>query len=140
MKILTERPPCFEDALKAFKFDENKTVFAYGDVIYNPGNIVIDQHLLAHETVHAKQQNFDPTVAKLWWMRYIEDPKFRLEQEIEAYGAQYASICKAVRDKNQRFKNLHMLAEFLASPLYGSIIGITEATRKIKVASGMDKK
>jgi hypothetical protein len=79
-----------------------------------------------------EQQECHPDVAKLWWKRYIQDVDFRLDQECEAYGAQYKLICQMVKDRNRQAKNLWAMADILAGPLYGNIVGRTEAMKRIK--------
>lgn len=139
--ILTyAKPPIWDEAVKLFKFDVDRTVFTYGNILFNPGHVPIEGHLWAHEETHAKQQAHDETVAKLWWKRYFEDPPFRLDQETEAYGNQYRYICeKLTKDRNKRYKILSELAQFLSGPMYGKIIGHTEAIRRIQLASGIHK-
>lgn len=139
MKISTNKPPIWSDAKEAFKFDEARTVFTYGDTLYNPAGVIIPDHLMIHEMVHEGQQQGDENVAKIWWKRYIKDPQFRVEQELEAYGAQYAYICGIIKDKNARFRTLHQLAVDLAGPMYGKCISYTDAINKIRLSSKIDK-
>jgi hypothetical protein len=133
MKIVISKPPIYNECVKAFGIDKRKgVVFTFGDVLYNPDNVIIPDHLLVHESTHAEQQKHDETVAKLWWKRYIEDPQWRIGQEVEAYKNQYHFICERVKDKNARFRFLHMLCIDLASPMYGSSISYTYAMRRIR--------
>lgn len=137
MKISGEKPPIFDEANKLFKIDELglKPIFAFGKIIFNPYHIEITGDLLIHEQTHAKQQNYDPAVAKVWWDRYLIDPKFRVEQETEAYAAQYKFLCKSVPDRNKQAKMLWRIAEILSGDLYGRAIGHTEAMAKIRAYS-----
>lgn len=137
MKFSYEKPPVWDDAFKVFGFDPSNTVFTYGDVLYNPGRIEIPDHLLVHEETHAQQQQYNDTVAKIWWQRYIADPVFRVDQEVEAYGAQYNFICHKVKDKNARFRNLHMMAQWLSGEMYGSAVSYTDALRRIRLQAGL---
>ncbi len=132
MKMSFEKPPIWEECNKAFKLTGNE-IFTFGDVLFNPAKLEIPDHLLVHEEVHAFQQQHDEHVAIIWWKRFIADPKFRIEQETEAYQAQYKFICSKVKDKNARFRNLHMLASQLAGDMYGRAISYTDATRRIRV-------
>lgn len=134
MKISNEKPPIYDEANALFKLDELNmgTIFTYGDTLYNPSKILLTQDLIAHEEMHAHQHQHDETVAKLWWKRFIEDPQFRVDQEIEAYGAQYKFLCNSQRDRNKRAVILHRLAGMLASPMYGNIITHSEAQRRIR--------
>lgn len=131
MKIINELPPNIKDIEKAFgpMPKDSPIVFTYGDTIYNPSKLEIDPHLMAHEQVHEIQQK--QIGVELWWEKYLGDVQFRLKQELEAYAVQY----KWVKD---RYTNgtakwfLHRIALDLASPMYGSIIGVYEAETKIR--------
>lgn len=131
MRISFEKPPIWEEVAKAFKFEPG-TVFTYGDTIYCPDRVAIPDHLMVHEEVHAQQQGYDVHLAAIWWKRYITDVKFRVEQEVEAYIAQYKFICSKIKDKNARFKNLHALAAMLCGPMYGNALSYTDAMRRIR--------
>lgn len=141
MRVSYEKPPCWDECVKAFDFDQTNTVFSYGDLIYNPAGIEIPDHLMVHEETHMDQQRRDSHVASIWWKRYIVDVAFRMDQEAEAYGRQYRFICTKVKDKNARFRNLHMLAEFMAGPMYGKAISYNDAIGRIRAQAlkGGDK-
>lgn len=130
MKIIYERPPVYDDIIKAGLKPGPDTVFAYGNAIYNPNNVPITPDLEVHEGVHIKQQSNYPE--GWWWRKYLDDAKFRLEQEIEAYQAQYIFICKVVKDRNRQHQILSKIAGFLASPMYGNLITHSEAIEIIK--------
>lgn len=132
MKISISKPPIYDECVKVFDFGQG-TVFTYGDVLYNPDNIDIPDHLMAHEECHAEQQVHNEIAAKLWWQKYLADEKFRIDQEVEAYGAQYKFICNKIKDKNSRYINLHIMADYLSSPMYGSAISYTDAIRRIRM-------
>ena len=129
MKVIYEYPPVYDDIIRAGLKPGKDTVFAYGDAIYNPNNVPITPDLEVHEAVHMRQQAND--VAD-WWIKYLTDLQFRLEQEIEAYQAQYLFICKVVKDRNRQHKILSKIAEFLSGPLYGGIITHSDAMEIIK--------
>ncbi len=134
MKILIEHPPIhiLNMILDAGMKPTTTTVYTYGDTIYNPGNINIEENLIEHEFIHSIQQGTKPDV---WWQRYVTDPYFRIEQESEAYGHQYNFLCKQFKDRNKRNKILLDLANFLSSPIYGSIISKFDARRMILIKS-----
>lgn len=132
MKISFDRPPVWDECVKVFDFNQSNTVFSYGGILFNPARVDIPDHLMVHEEVHAKQQQYDMHVASIWWKRYIGDPAFRLEQELEAYQAQYQFICSKIKDKNTRFRMLHAIASDLSSTMYGKVISYTEAVRRIR--------
>lgn len=107
------------------KFDvTDKTLFAYDHIIYS--NYPVSDDLLIHETTHHKQQ--DKYGLEEWLKYYLEDDKFRLKMEIEAYRKQLESI----QDRNQRAKLRMEVSKHLSSPLYGNIISYEEALRVLK--------
>jgi len=127
VKISTELPPNYE-AVKE-KFNPAKTaIFTYGDTIYNPSGGVLTPELLAHEAVHEGQQGADP---QAWWDRYMVDDQFRLEQELEAHRVEYQAFCARVKDRNRRAVFLNQIATRLASPMYGRVVTVREASRLI---------
>ena len=67
-------------------FNPQGTVFyCYGDTIYSPSGADVPEDIILHETIHSKRQGTDPNG---WWMRYIQDSAFRLEEELLAYAHQ----------------------------------------------------
>jgi hypothetical protein len=129
MKVVVGLPPNIEKIRKAFKFDEKDTVFTYGDTIYNPGDFFLSPDLITHETVHSLQQG---NRIEGWWVKYIREKDFRLDQEVRAYHQQYVHICELIKDRNKQEQMLFRLAEFLSSPMYGSIVNIAKARNLIK--------
>ncbi len=132
MEIRREQPPNIEKIRAKLAPDEN-TCFTYEDIIYAP-NLTdaaqIEDHLALHEEIHSHQQRELGAVG--WWDKYLEDPAFRLEEELLAYSAQYAFVCKkdipAVVKKNF----LGRIAQDLASPIYGNLLTQGQAESKIR--------
>lgn len=125
MNIVKGLPPNYDAISKRFKFSSMeagrfKPVFAYGDILYNPlgSNISID--LMVHEETHKMQQERVGGPER-WWEFYLDSDTFRLEQELEAYQAQYQSICLHASRNERRFE-LNRMANDLSSALYGNII------------------
>ena len=130
LKIVNLFPPNYGDIVKKFPIRGRRdVVFTYGDKLYNPykGEIPID--LLIHEKVHSIQQSKQGKVS--WWEQYLEDKQFRLEQELEAYQAQYKY---ALDNYEEKYTNrlLEKVSDDLSSSLYGGIITKKEALNKIK--------
>lgn len=117
-RIVKGYPPNYAE-IKARFNPPPGTIFAYGDTIYSPHNSALSADLVAHETVHFAQQ---AAVGgpEAWWRCYIDDPAFRLEQELEAYRAQYALISALPRP--QRRELLAHICKSLAGGMYGSIV------------------
>lgn len=109
--------------------EEYNPVFCYGDTIYNPFNQPLPPDIIVHEKVHSRQQGDDP---ELWYHNYFTDPKFRLSQELEAYQAQYSFFDRNSKDRELKFHFLNMLAEALASALYGNLVSLKEARNLIR--------
>lgn len=133
MRIVFARPPNWAEIIAVFPQTRvRKAVFAYGDTIYNPAALTIPPHLVRHEKEHQRQQNGDPAA---WWKRYLADVEFRLQQETEAYGAQYAFICRQTKSQKDRFRAAHSLAEQLGGDLYGNIVTPNKALGMIMKAA-----
>lgn len=136
MKVKIAKPPLFEEIAAAFPLARGPNViFAWGDTIYNPNGGPIGPELEAHEAVHGMRQGGD---IEGWWRRYIEDPGFRLHEEIPAHVAQYRAFCvnhTKGNARNQRRLYLHYVAKGLSSPLYGSLIHYDNARKLIKEAT-----
>jgi len=129
MEIIVGFPPNIEKIREKLSPNE-KTVFTYGDTLYNPGNhFPIPAELMAHEETHMRQQGEDP---EKWWEEYLENPRFRFAQELEAYQAQYKKYRKLTTNKKLRNTLADRLATDLSSPLYGNIVDYYTARQKIK--------
>jgi hypothetical protein len=127
----TEFPPNYDaivEAIPAVAFA--RPLFAWGDDIYNPYRARIDKHLRRHEEEHARQQDGNP---EKWWATYLADPKFRLEQEIEAYRVQFASYKRAEVSRERAHQYAWQIARQLSSPIYGGLIDHPSAYRAVTV-------
>lgn len=118
MNIVVAKPPIWDQACKHFPIDTTKVVFAWGEMLYNPGNVPVDDALNEHEDMHRIQQLLMGG-PELWWQKYFKDPVWRAQQEAEAYGKQYAYVCRQTKDKLQRARYLgHIVADF-SGGMYG---------------------
>ena len=63
---------------------------------------------------------------KEWWDKYLDDPQFRLEQEIEAYQNQY-QYAKEHYPRNKRKFTLKETAKALSGKMYGNLVTFEEA-------------
>lgn len=131
MKEVHDFPPIYDEASKLFDLRGRNVVFAYGDAIYNPAKVVMDDDLMVHESVHLMQQKAMGGPEK-WWRRYLDDPAFRLAQEIPAYKVQYQYYCTRVKGREQRYQFLSRLAADLSSPMYKCPISYMAAIMAIK--------
>lgn len=128
MKIKNEYPPNYKEIAQVFDLSGKKPIFTYGDTIYNPHGSTIEPHLEVHEQVHVEQQGDDP---KGWWDKYLVDPQFRLNQELEAYGKQYQYAKEHLPNKALKHF-LFLIASDLSSEMYGSLLSHNEAESKIR--------
>jgi hypothetical protein len=109
---------------KTFEIDDH-TIFTYGNTVYFNRDLSYD--LVAHEIIHVFQQTeMDP---KKWWRKYIEDEKFRLDQEVEAYKRQYQVMKR--NDDVKAALLLDSISSDLSGKLYGEIVSFEEANKLI---------
>ena len=125
--------------LNQFRIDVSRTFWTYGDTIYNPGGLELPDHIIAHEEVHETQQTTYDGGKDAWWREYLANPRFRMEQEAEAYGAQYKFYCERVKDRNQRARFLMTISSSFAGPLYQLALHQQQAKAMILVLSGQKK-
>ena len=130
MKIVEEYPPNFEQICEAIPAvrDLDGIVFTYGDTIYNPSKSEIEDHLELHESVHEAQQS--KIGVDEWWDKYLTDTKFRLEQELQAYHAQYKFVFKVYGRANAQML-LKDVAKDLSGAMYGDILNYKQARKEI---------
>jgi len=126
MKIVHDYPPNYKIIKKAFNLNKHENVvFTYGDTLYVPQGeqTVIDKYLMRHEETHARQQG--QMTPQWWWDEFMSNPKFRLEQELEAYREQY----KAMQDLSpeQKAGYLTHIAKDLSSEIYGNLLSFEQA-------------
>jgi hypothetical protein len=136
MEIIHDFPPNFDEIEKVFGSIPITVVFTYGSKIYAPGHGDISENLMVHEQIHEAQQA-EAGGPESWWKRYLEDPIFRLDQEVEAYHAQYRHYARIERDRNKRIRFLSQISIDLSSTIYGGIVGYRQAMQMIK--RGRDK-
>lgn len=130
MTIVVEWPPNIEEIKAVFNLEGKKPIFAWGKLIYNPYDGFISTPLLVHETTHSFQQ--EGIGPEIWWKQYLLDPEFRKSQEIDAYHQQYLIFCDLHKDRNLQVRYLNDIARDFSSPLYGSIVTVSEAIKLIK--------
>ena len=116
MKIVVAFPPLYEKILKAFPLvASRRVIFAWSDRIYNPHNVVIGPSLIAHESVHGHRQG---DCVEEWWERYMDEPTFRLAEEIPAHIAEY-EVLSGFGSRHERRRARAIVAARLTDPLYG---------------------
>lgn len=133
------------DSIQAILRPSSTAIFTFGGTIYNPSGRELLPDIIHHEEVHQKQQGNN---SDSWWLRYLGDPQFRLAQEIEAYGKQYAFACKHINAEADRAISegktlaisptklkkwaLGSMAAALSGETYGNMCSYGEAESKIR--------
>lgn len=82
--------------------------------------------MLVHELTHLEQQERDGL--DYWTKNYLNNPEYRLKQELEAYKKQLESI----KDRNLKAKVTLKSALTLSSPLYGNLLTFEQAKQILK--------
>src|ERR1700678_2370177 len=135
MRILKERPPNYAAIIATFPVVAHRrgVFFAYGDAIYNPDGVQISAALMDHEKTHAERQTgMSPDCCPdWWWAYYLNDPKFRLEEELIAHRVEWRTFLDEGHGRKDRRAYLASISARLASPLYGSMITAMAAKRII---------
>ena len=108
---------------------KKEVVIVWANKIYSARPISED--VLEHEKVHIKQQGGTNWGAIKWYLKYFVSSKFRLNQEIEAYRAQYQFI-KRKWSEQKAEKLLELIASYLSGPTYGKIISYSKALKEIQ--------
>lgn len=122
---ITEAPNLAE-LKERFGVSEDDVIIAYGDKIYCPV-AGMSRDLMVHELVHCQRQGMNAAQAERWWKKYMEDDKFRLNEESLAYREQFRFCKKVYKDRNRQTKILYALANDLSSGRYGNICIHSEA-------------
>ena len=128
--IKNQYPPNYDQMTEAFgDLKKYSPVFAYAPHIYNPFGRNLTEDVIHHETVHIFRQGDLP---EIWYYKYVNDPAFRLEEEVIAYGSQLLFA----KQKGIRGALLDWIKEKLAMELsgeaYGSLCTYGEAEAKIR--------
>lgn len=127
--VQQEKPPqwIYQGCIDMFGSVAEDNIFTYGHNIY--AQKIIPNHTIAHEMCHVKQQI---KVGKdIWWQNYFKDRRFRMEQEVEAFRAQYQVMKESMSDRNQLDKALRWLSGHLAKD-YKLEINMIQAAALIK--------
>ena len=135
IKYSKELPPNWDMIQATFKGVtwERGIIVTYGDTYYCKEKVSDD--LEAHEETHMRQQ--EAWGVEEWWKNYIENPVFRLDQEVEAYKNQLAFLRNKMMafSRNERRYKIKQYQEhfamILSSDIYGHMIQYNQALQKL---------
>ena len=133
MNIVTEPPAIYDRAKDVFGLDfvKDKLVMTYGENVHTHTGHLSDD-LVAHEQTHIDQQSAYEGGPAAWWERYLVDPQWRLEQELQAYRKQWQWMLKHEPNRQKRFDTLRHCAQCLSGHIYGNIISLSDAMKRIR--------
>jgi len=136
MQIKHKLPPNHNQIKQVLKTTEY-TIYCYGDIIYNPSGLPLTDDLEYHESIHAHQQKL--MGVEEWWEKYLEDKRFRLEQEIEAYKLQM-EYADEHYDRPKRREIKKEIIKNLSSDLYGKLLTKKEVKEILEKDKRLRKK
>jgi len=131
VKVVEGKPPNYAEIVHTFGPLPAGACFTWGDILYTAKGAFIDPGLELHEETHRAQQARAGGPER-WWARYLADPDFRREQEVEAYRKQ-AALYRVSLPRKMRRPILNRIAKDLASSLYGRIVTKAEAREIVGV-------
>ncbi len=151
LEIVTAFPPNFDSIQVVLPHASRDHVFCYDGKIYNPSGKKLPIDIQYHEYIHSLQHEEFEGGCTAWWVKYLMDPDFRLDQELEAYGKQFAfakrnliETDEDVRVRTQNKSHLgggvnnilkHLLFDMaiaLSGKEYGSLLSYGRAESAIK--------
>lgn len=130
MKIVNDWPPNIDAIRAVLDISGVEPCFTYGDTIYNPYGFEIDLPLQAHEETHMHRQN--EIGVDEWWRRYLDDPKFRADEEVKAYRVQYRKLRRLTSDRDELKGFLRFVATQLSGSMYGGCVTYEEAMVRVQ--------
>lgn len=129
VKYSTDKPPVWDKLVEQFNPNWERTAVAYGDTIHAKYDLPKDVDV--HERIHLRQQGYTKAGAKKWYEKYLKDPTFRYEQELEAYREQYKYLSTTIKDRNELARKAYALATTLSGEMYGALVNRTQALLEI---------
>lgn len=128
MNIVKGFPPNINKIWERFELLGQPVVFTYGNTLYNPFGGTISQDLMVHEQVHEAVQT--KMGVEKWWDKYLEDDKFRLDEEVLAYKTQY-NFVKQTMSRQVTRALLDKICKDLSGVIYGKLVTYDEAEKLI---------
>ena len=130
-------PQIYETLHKQFgvEWDKGLVITYFPHIHVKSGHLPPD--LEAHESTHLYQQEHYHNTSygngsAGWWKQYLEDPRFRLQEETAAYMVQVEFIRKNLIGRNNRRAHFkHILNSFVK--MYGGIVTKEQAKQLLKI-------
>jgi hypothetical protein len=116
VRVVKALPPNYGEICAALGVPPDTVCYAWGDIIYSPSSTTVPPEIEVHEEVHSRQQE-EIGGPEIWWAKYLHDVPFRLQQEVEAYRAQIASLPTRPERRNCRRRVAIDLATLYGLPI-----------------------
>lgn len=130
LKTVKGYPPNFKQIDDILHVRSKSTVvFTYGDTVYIPNGEPLTDDLEVHEAIHIVQQR--EMGAEEWWDKFLDDPEFRLSQELEAYRAQWKFI-EENKNRNMKRAMFKHIVDSLTSSIYGNMVTRKDAEKLLR--------
>lgn len=132
--IISKSKPLVADRCKELwgaDFDSGEIAITYGNTVHVASG-QLPEFLIDHEATHIRQQLAYDGGPAAWWERYFTDAKFRTDQELAAYRAQYKWALTHLKGQTQRFNMLKHCATALSGPTYGHVMPFMIAMQEIR--------
>lgn len=127
--LIKQKPKIYDRLKQQFDIDwDVGIIIAYYPDIYCKFDL--DELKICHEETHLRQQ--EAYGVEAWWERYLDDVRFRLLQEVEAYKNEANLARKYIRDRNKLARYIDQIAKDLSSSIYGNIVSYGEAMKLLK--------
>lgn len=111
-------PDIYFQLKERFGVNWDDIIIAYYPHIHIAKGNIITESKYIHELTHIHQQSKFKGGAKDWFAQYIQDKKFRLTQELEAYKNEIMFINQNIKDRNERYRLIRKIIIDLSSPMY----------------------
>lgn len=129
VEFLHEKPEIYNSLKEKFDIDwDSGVIITYGNKVYSKYELSPLKKI--HELTHVRQQ-LAYGVQK-WWNEYVENTKFRLEQELEAYRNEIAGLFNRTKDREFRHRYVAQCAKDLSSGMYGNVIEFMNAKQLLR--------
>lgn len=131
MTISKEKPVNYPHIADKFGSDiwDRGVVITYAPDIHCKSGQPSPQ-IIHHEEVHIRQQLAFPGGPAAWWREYIQNDRFRLQEELEAHKEEAAYIRKYVGNRKKQAEKLDYLAHSM-SRNYAGMISYAEAKEQL---------